>query len=151
MCICLISLAKNRKVCELCSCHICISISTLPLLTWLLVFYTGCCISRESHTVIMGQRSTKGYPVPTIRPLPCLAKTCAHELGHALDLDHPRGKCFSDGTSYTHCYGRDNLMTGGQDNRGGGGSKLEEWQILVARNSAERFLQTLPNEVGTVL
>lgn len=75
-----------------------------------------------------------------MRPLACLAKTFAHELGHALGLDHPRGRCFADGTPHTLKYGRDNLMTGGKDSNGGGGEKLEDWQILVARDYAESFL-----------
>lgn len=103
----------------------------------------GCCISRESRTVIMGVRSTKGYPEPTRRPLHCLAKTCAHELGHALGLNHPKGQCFSDGTPHTMIHGSNNLMTGGKDCTGGGGEKLEDWQILVARRHAEYFLQRL--------
>lgn len=101
---------------------------------------SGCCISRETHTVIMGARSTKGYSQPTLRPLPCLAKTCAHELGHALGLGHPRGQCFADGTPHTLRYGTNNLMTGGKDSHGGGGEMLEDWQILMARDYAEAFL-----------
>lgn len=103
----------------------------------------GCCISRDTHTVIMGARSTKGYPEPTLRPLPCLAKTCAHELGHALGLNHPRGQHFSDGTPQTMTHGRNNLMTGGKDSLGGGGEMLEDWQILVARHFAEQFLKNV--------
>jgi phytoene dehydrogenase-like protein len=92
----------------------------------------------------MGNRSTKGYPVLTERPIHCLAKTCAHELGHALDLDHPKGQVFSDGTPHTAVYGnKNNLMTGGVDHKGGGGSMLETWQILVARQAAETFLKSL--------
>jgi hypothetical protein len=91
----------------------------------------------------MGNRSTKGYTQPTTRPLHCLAKTCAHELGHALGLNHPKGETFSDGTPLTLRHGRDNLMTGGADARGGGGTKLEDWQIMVARYHAEQFLSTL--------
>lgn len=101
----------------------------------------GCCISRDTHTVIMGVRSTKGYPEPTRRPLHCLAKTCAHELGHALGLDHPRGQRFSDGTARTVSHGRNNLMSGGKDSMGGGGEMLEDWQILAARCHGELHLQ----------
>ena len=81
----------------------------------------GCCISRATRTVVLGERSTKGYAFPVIRPLACLGKTLAHELGHALSLDHPAGKTFGDGASETSQFGRDNLMTGGQDRSGGGG------------------------------
>ena len=88
----------------------------------------------------MGARSSKGYCVPTMRPVQCLGKTCAHELGHALGLDHPKGCFFSNGVSCTQKFGDNNLMTGGADNRGGGGCSLEEWQILVARETAEQFL-----------
>lgn len=102
----------------------------------------GCCISRESHTIILGHRSTKGYLVPTERPLSLLGKTAAHELGHALGLDHPRGCTFLDGSSCTAVHKNDNLMVGGQDCTGGGGNKLEEWQILVVRDFALRFLNT---------
>lgn len=104
----------------------------------------GCCISEATHTVIMGRRSTKGYHTPTERPIECLGKTCAHELGHALGLKHPRGKCFSDGVTCTLQHGNDNLMTGGQDAKGGGGTKLESWQIVLARESAEQFLSINP-------
>jgi hypothetical protein len=73
----------------------------------------------------MGERSTKGYAFPVIRPLACLGKTLAHELGHALALDHPAGKAWScDGASKTAQFGRDNLMTGGQDRSGGGGERF---------------------------
>lgn len=145
----------------------------------------GCCISRDTYTIIIGNKSTKGYIEPTIRPLPCLAKTCAHELGHALQLDHPKGMKFSNGVSCTFKYHHDNLMIGGADiygiiyiqkhiyifyvylykhistckylyivytymdhnviymylslSKGGGGTKLEDWQILVTRKSAEEF------------
>jgi hypothetical protein len=34
----------------------------------------------------------------------------------------------------------DNVMVGGQDKRGGGGSGLLEWQIMLARMHARRFL-----------
>lgn len=88
----------------------------------------------------MGARSNKGYSEPTLRPLHCLAKTCAHELGHALGLGHPRGQHFSDGTPFSWQFGMNNLMTGGQDCKGGGGEKLEDWQILLARSTAEAFL-----------
>jgi hypothetical protein len=48
-----------------------------------------------------------------------------HELGHALALDHPAGKAWScDGASKTAQFGRDNLMTGGQDRSGGGGERF---------------------------
>jgi hypothetical protein len=50
----------------------------------------GCCIDRKCKTIIIGQRSTKGYAAPTVRPNHCLGKTCAHELGHALFLEHPQ-------------------------------------------------------------
>jgi hypothetical protein len=57
--------------------------------------------------------------------------------------DMLQGQCFSDGTPHTARHGRDNLMTGGADRQGGGGTRLEEWQILVARHSAETFLRGL--------
>mmetsp|Transcript_28788 Transcript_28788/g.59079 ORF Transcript_28788/g.59079 Transcript_28788/m.59079 type:complete len:342 (+) Transcript_28788:24-1049(+) len=103
----------------------------------------GVCICRSSRTVIMGERSTKGYPKPTKRPHECLAKTAAHELGHALQLGHPSGRKFKDGTY--QCNNGDvdkrNLMCGGTDKRGGGGGYLEPWQICLARDEALRFLK----------
>jgi hypothetical protein len=35
-------------------------------------------------------------------------------------------------------------MVGGVDKRGGGGSRLEAWQVLVARSLAEQFLASNP-------
>ena len=98
----------------------------------------GICIDRSRRIVIMGERSTKGYEIPTQRPHFCLAKTAAHELGHALSLGHPRGLVFADGTEQAT---QDNLMSGGVDARGGGGTHLEDWQISVARQSAEMVLR----------
>lgn len=103
----------------------------------------GCCIDRTSRTVIMGRRSTKGYAGPTERPLQCLGKTCAHELGHALHLNHPSGQKFKDGVPCDYFTGRNNLMTGGVDAAGGGGEALCPWQILVARFAAHEFLVAL--------
>ena len=114
----------------------------------------GVCISREYRSVIMGERSTKGYPEPTKRPHLCLAKTMAHELGHLLELGHPwdkgEKKCilFRDGVK--QCVEKDvqhNLMTGGVDKNGGGGYYLESWQICLAREEAMSFLDTYSNEM----
>jgi len=105
---------------------------------WILDFIgqesQGVCIDRGSHSIIIGQRSNKGYPEVTVRSLPCLSKTIAHELGHALGLDHPGGGRFSDGDPL--CGYRRNLMTGGVDKRGGGGYYLEDWQIVLTRDTA---------------
>jgi hypothetical protein len=35
----------------------------------------GCCIDRDSRTIIVGRQSSKGYPWVTVRPLSCLGKT----------------------------------------------------------------------------
>eukprot|EP00536_Pseudo-nitzschia_multiseries_P004340 jgi/Psemu1/187903/e_gw1.72.12.1 len=114
----------------------------------------GMCIDRGRRTIVMGERSTKGYPTPTKRPHDCLAKTMAHELGHALGLGHPSGRFFADGTpqlptpatatatatATTEGHSGKNLMTGGSDRNGGGGSVLEDWQVTLTRESAEHFL-----------
>jgi len=98
----------------------------------------GICIDRQRRTILMGERSTKGYDTPTKRPHDCLAKTAAHELGHALTLGHPRGRRFEDGAPQATA---NNLMSGGVDATGGGGSRLEDWQISAARQSAETVLR----------
>mmetsp|Transcript_6433 Transcript_6433/g.9349 ORF Transcript_6433/g.9349 Transcript_6433/m.9349 type:complete len:327 (+) Transcript_6433:125-1105(+) len=97
----------------------------------------GVCIDRRNRTIIMGERSTKGYKNLTARPHECLAKTMAHELGHALGLNHPKGMKFKDGKNRSN---KNNLMTGGKDSMGGGGHFLENWQMLLARSHAENFL-----------
>lgn len=101
----------------------------------------GMCIDRRTRTVLMGERSTKGYDVPTARPHACLAKTMAHELGHALRLNHPMGRCFEDGQSQIIHRMKKNLMQGGADKNGGGGYFLEQWQICMGRDSAECYLK----------
>eukprot|EP01082_Thalassiosira_pseudonana_P016106 g13848.t1 g13848 contig9:593107-594069(-) len=102
----------------------------------------GVCISRSLNAVIMGERSTKGYDVPTKRPHTCIAKTMAHELGHALGLGHPEGMRFRDGTDQCEKRGeRRNLMCGGTDKQGGGGAYLEPWQVCLTREEATKFLE----------
>ena len=99
----------------------------------------------KTHTVVMGVRSDKGYPTPTRRPDERLAKTCGHELGHALGLGHPRQKFHPNGVSqlYDETLGRDNpdnLMCGGKEKNGGGGSGLLPWQVEIVRMEACKFL-----------
>ncbi len=100
---------------------------------------------RKTHTVLMGERSTKGYDVPTARPHDCLAKTMAHELGHALHLNHPKNRYFADGQPQIIHGEKQNLMQGGIDRKGGGGYFLEQWQICLSRDAAERFLKRSRN------
>jgi len=95
----------------------------------------------ESHTIIIGQRSNKGYQQITVRPLKCLGKTMAHELGHALSLEHLIQRPFSCGSARNDS-GLKNLMEGGSDAKGGGGGHLDDWQILQARGEACRFMQS---------
>jgi len=105
----------------------------------------GICIDQKRHTVIMGERSTKRYDAPTKRPHEYFANTAAHELGHALSLNHPRGIMFEDGKHQILTKSKKNLMQGGSDFKGGGGFYLEHWKISAARESAEIFLSK--NEV----
>eukprot|EP00977_Amphora_coffeiformis_P006071 scaffold1314_cov158-Amphora_coffeaeformis.AAC.3 len=73
----------------------------------------------------------------------CLAKTLAHELGHAVGLKHTRGQFFRcDTIAPYNLSGRPNLMEGGADRHGGGGTFLEDWGILQARHVAEQTLLT---------
>ena len=116
--------------------------SNLPVNVWLVDVVgqnlQGFCLPKE-RTIFLGERSNKGYPTLTRRPLDCLAKTLAHELGHALGLKHARGQVFrcDDNIVPYNLSGRPNLMEGGADRDGGGGSFLEDWQILQARHVAE--------------
>ena len=101
----------------------------------------GVSIDRDTHTVIIGQRSNKGYPEITVRPLDCLGKTISHELGHALSLEHLIQRPFSCGTARNDS-GMRNIMEGGSDVKGGGGGHLDDWQILQARGEACRIMQS---------
>lgn len=105
----------------------------------------GCCIDRLSRTIIMGERSNKGYRDYTIRKAFNLATTMAHELGHALKLGHPRNRAFSDGRPH-NLSGRPNVMSGGIDARGGGGDHLEDWQICMVRSAAEEYLAYIQSD-----
>ena len=101
----------------------------------------------NTRTVVMGLNSTKGYSSPTRRSAACLAKTAAHELGHALGLGHPRGQKHPNGVSQlfdvrTGKENPDNLMCGGTDKKGGGGTDLLPWQVDIVRKEARKFLET---------
>jgi len=100
----------------------------------------GVAISRETHQIIVGQRSTKGYEKITVRPIDCLGKTMAHELGHALSLEHLISKPFHCGAPRNDD-SRKNLMSGGSDKSGGGGEHLDDWQIVSARGEAVRTIR----------